>query len=314
LPTIVQLQYLLAVQAEGHFARAAGRCGVSQPTLSAQVKKAEETLGAVLFDRRAKPVQPTEAGRAVLRQAAEVVAAHDALLRLAAGRLQEVSGAFSLAVIPTLAPYVVPWFLERFAEAFPRVALSLHERPTDTIIEGLERRTLDAGVLATPLGEGALEERVLFYDPFYIYAHPDEALLAQHEVDPRGLDETRLWLLDDAHCVRNQVVSLCGGRAPMGLGSIRFAAGSFETLRGLIDSLGGYTLVPETYARTLPRALQRARIRPLAEPTPTREVSLVLPRRSAKIRVARALERVLGESVPRPLRMAPDRQEVLAVR
>lgn len=313
MPTLAQLEYLLAVQTEGHFARAARLCGVSQPTLSAQVRKAEETLGAVLFDRGAHPIQPTDAGRAVLRQAAEVIAAHRALVELAAGSFQEVAGPFALGIIPTLAPYVVPWFIERFAAEYPQVALTIHERPTDGILDALERRTLDAGLLATPLGEAGLVERVLFHDPFYVYAHPDEPLLQGVEVAATDLDRGRLWLLDDGHCVRNQVVSLCGSGVG-GPGPVRFAAGSFETLRSVIDTLGGYTLVPETYARTLPRTVQRLRVCALAEPTPTREVSLVLPRRSTRISVADALERVLRGSIPRALRHEPDTLEVLPVR
>lgn len=314
MPTLAQLEYILAVRAEGNFGRAAERCGVSQPTLSAQVKKAEEALGAVLFDRRSQPIQPTEAGRALLPRIEEVQRSYQELLGVARGRSSELRGRISLGILPTLAPYVLPWFLEGFARSCPEVQIGLFEQPTETILEGIRRQQLDAGLLATPLDEAGIEERVLFYDPFYVYLHPGDALLERGELSGPELDRAHLWLLDDDHCVRNQVVKYCDAVGDTPLGSVRFAAGSLETLRGLIDAIGGYTLIPETYARTLPRGVQQRQVRPLGDPIPTREVSLILPHRSPRAAILDALEAAIRTSIPRPLRRTAPSPAVLPVR
>lgn len=172
---------------------------------------------------------------------------------------------------------------------------------------------MDAGLLATPLGEAGLETHVLFYDPFYVYAHPGSALLEQDEVKVEDIDRRELWLLEDGHCFRSQVVYLCGLDAREVLGNIRFEAGSFETLRGLIDDAGGCTLVPESYARTLPRDIRLSRVRPLREPIPTREVSLVAHRNHYKTDVLEALARLLRERAPRSLPRELGQGEVMPI-
>lgn len=311
MPTITQLEYVLAVHRHGHFGRAAEACGVSQPTLSAQIQKAEEELGITIFARDRKPVGPTDKGRALIEQAQVVVSAHERLLRLAKGAFEQVAGELALGVIPTLAPYVVPWFLEAFVERYPLVDLSIVERPTDALLEDLHRGRLDVGLLATPVHEPSVKERVLFYDPFYVYAAPHDPILEQDEVEPSDLDGERLWLLEDGHCVRNQTVALCGVDECRPLSTVRFEAGSFETLRHLIDRSSGYTLLPETYARLLPRDRRRSQIRPFTAPTPTRAVGLAFPKSSWKSDLIDALEQTLRASVPRSLREVPDTQDVL---
>ena len=298
MPSITQLQYIVALHRTGHFGKAAVECHVSQPTLSSLIAKAEEELGVVLFDRRKKPVEPTEPGLALIALAQEVVTAHERLMAAAAGAV-DASGQLVLGVIPTLAPYVLPWFLGPFTERYPRVSLTVVERTTEDIVDQIRTLRMDAGILATPLGESVLEARVLFYDPFYVYAEATSELLEAGEVAVDDLDAAGLWLLEDGHCFRNQVVHLCGREARRNLATVRFEAGSFETLRALIDQAGGFTLVPESYARTLPPAVRLARIRPLREPVPVREVSLVSHRSSWKTTQIDACADILRAHVPR---------------
>ncbi|MCC6624963.1 MAG: hydrogen peroxide-inducible genes activator [Deltaproteobacteria bacterium] len=312
MPSITQLQYIVALHRTGHFGRAAAECHVSQPTLSSLVAKAEEELGVVLFDRRTKPIVPTEPGLALIVLAQEVVTAHARLIAAAAGAA-EASGQLVLGVIPTLAPYVLPWFLGPLVERYPRVSLTLEERTTADIIDEIRTLWMDAGILATPLGEPALESRVLFYDPFYVYAEAGSALLEADEVAVADLDPAGLWLLEDGHCFRNQVIHLCGGDTRRALGSVRFEAGSFETLRALIDAAGGFTLVPESYARTLTPGVRLARVRPLREPTPVREVSLVSHRSSWKAALLEAIAGILRARVPRCFPRERGASEVLPI-
>ncbi|MBK8010432.1 MAG: hydrogen peroxide-inducible genes activator [Deltaproteobacteria bacterium] len=314
MPSLTQLEYILAVHRTGHFGRAAEACGVAQPTLSAQIQKAESELGLVFFDRSKKPIEVTPSAAPLIARAEEVVSAHERFLWAAQGRAHEVAGAFALGVIPTLAPYVIPWFLASFSREFPRVELELHERPTDEIVQDLGHQRLDGAVLATPLGERGIEERPLFYDPFYLYAHAAEPLLALDEVDPAELDGRKIWLLEDGHCVRAQVINFCGtGGIHSTLPNVDFAAGSFETLRHLIDATGGYTLFPETYVRTLSRSVSRSQVRPFTSTTPTREVSLVHLRASWKTDILEALAASIKACLPRSLRMVGRDGEILSI-
>lgn len=312
MPSITQLQYIVALHRTGHFGKAAAECHVSQPTLSSLIAKAEEELGVVLFDRRKKPVVPTEPGLGLIALAQEVVTAHERLIGAAAGAV-DASGQLVLGVIPTLAPYVLPWFLGPFVERFPRISLTVVERTTEDIVDAIRALRMDVGILATPLGESALESRVLFYDPFYVYAAATSELLGADEVAVDDLDPTGLWLLEDGHCFRNQVIHLCGRHARRTLGTVRFEAGSFETLRALIDQAGGFTLVPESYARTLPPAVRLARIRPLREPAPVREVSLVSHRSSWKTAQIDACADLLRAHVPRCFPRERGASEVLPI-
>jgi len=314
MPTITQLTYVLAVHESGHFGRAADKLGISQPTLSSQIQKVEQELGVVLFDRQAKPIVLTERGEHLLEPMREVVVASERLTAAASGEIAEPAGSFTLGVIPTLAPYVLPWFLQELTETYPAVELTVLERPTDTILAEIGANRMDGAILATPLGEGSIEERLLFYDPFYLYAHVADPLLEKEGVDVSDIDSEKLWLLEDGHCFRAQVINLCGLHERSLLGNVRFAGGSFETLRHLIDATGGYTLVPETFARTLPRSVRRRAIRPFAKRIPTREVSLVTHRLSWKTEIRNALVEVITGRMPRSLRGELADEEVLPIR
>lgn len=314
MPTITQLEYVMAVYKHGHFGRAAADLGVSQPTLSSQVQKAEAELGVTLFDRQSKPIALTDHGKALIELVRDVVSAHEALTTAAGGRVSELSGAFSLGIIPTLAPYVLPWFLGDFAKEYPSVDLSVFERPTDDILDELAANRMDAAIVATPLGESALEERVLFYDPFYLYGHRDEPLLRKDAVDIADIDSSRLWLLEDGHCFRAQVINLCGLDERSLFDSVHFAGGSFETLRHLIDGAGGYTLIPETFARTLSRSARQQLVRPFEDRVPTREVSIVHHRQSWKARMVDAVAELVTRNMPRCFRDEPADGEILPIR
>ena len=304
MPSLTQLRYIVALHRTGHFGKAAAECHVSQPTLSGQIARAEEELGVTLFDRRTKPVEPTPPGRALVELAQDVLMAHERLLSSAKGSLN-LAGPFSLGVIPTLAPYVLPWFLGPFSERYPEVELTVLERPTESILQELHASRMDAGLLATPLGETSLATRVVFYDPFYVYAHPGSPLLRHDEVSTGDLESEGLWLLEDGHCFRNQVVHLCGVQRRKLLSKVHFEAGSFETLRALIERYGGFTLVPESYARLLPRELRLTRIRPFEAPVPTREVGLAAHRSHWQTGMLDAIAEVMREHAPRSLPREP---------
>ncbi len=300
MSSISQLEYVVAVHRTGHFGRAAAACHVSQATLSAQIAKLEDELGVILFDRRAKPIVPTEPGGRIVRLAQEVVAAH-ARLVAAAGGMHPLTGRVTLGIIPTLASTVVPWFLPAFAASYPDVELVVVERTTAEIIREIQDMRIDAGLLVTPLSEPGLEKRVVFYDAFYAYAHTASTLLAAEEIEVAAIAGDDLWLLEDGHCFRNQVVHLCGAHRRRILGGVRFEAGNFETLRGLIDRVGGCTLLPESFASTLPTDVRRRQVRAFRGIVPTREVSVIGYRQHWKAELLDALAASLRTHAPRYL-------------
>ena len=173
---------------------------------------------------------------------------------------------------------------------------------------------MDAAILATPLDEPSIHEELLFYDPFYLYAHADEPLLEQDAITVDDIDSRKLWLLEDGHCFRAQVINLCGLHQRQQLGSVRFAGGSFETLRYLIDASEGYTLVPETFARTLSRKVRKRSIRPFDERIPTREVSIVSHRLSWKSEIRNAIAEVVIERMPHCFQRELAEEEVMPIR
>ena len=276
--TLVQLRYVLAVAEHLHFAEAAAASHVSQPTLSMQLRKLEDELGVTLFDRSKQPVQPTEIGRRIIAQARTVLRESDLLEEMARELAGEPRGEFRLAVIPTLAPGLLPLFLDHFAEQHPRVNLIVEETPTAVMLRRLLDDELDAGLLATPVNTPGIHEEFLFNEPFVAYVSPRHPLFSESEIDVRQIPREDLRLLSEGHCLREQALSLCGaGGAAAGdeKNRVRLESGTLETLRKLIKRGDGLTLLPWLDARDLE---DRSLLRPLRLPRPVREISIATSR------------------------------------
>lgn len=291
--TIQQLQYITAIDTHRHFARAAEACFVTQPTLSSMVKKLEEELGVVLFDRSKSPVVPTAEGAVLVEQARSVLKEVELLRNMADATRGEHAGELRIGMIPTLAPYLLPLFLGDLLRKHPGLKVSVAELTTDTITDRLMHGQLDVGVLATPLGVAGLKEDPLFTERFLLYVSPEEGIGKKHYVLPSEIQADRLWLLEEGHCLRSQVLDLCElreqGRGP---GRFAYVSGSIEALMRMVDTQGGLTVVPEL-ATVGMGAGQRARLREFKAPVPVREIGLVTYRHSLKDR----LQQVLREQV-----------------
>jgi LysR family hydrogen peroxide-inducible transcriptional activator len=291
--TLTQLEYLVAVDTHRHFGRAADACFVTQPTLSMQLKKLEETLGVVLFDRGKQPVEPSEAALRILPIAREMLELRRTMMALVRESDADASGVLRMGIIPTLAPYLLPLFLPRFSREYPKVLLEIQERTTEQILEGLRTGTLDAGLMATPLEVRSLDEWPLFYEPFVAYLPGDHKLRRKKTLSMPDLNPNELWLLDEGHCFRNQVLNLCGKHGETSAqGNISLKAGSIETLRALVEQDAGSTLLPELATLQFsPR--QRNALRYFRSPEPVREISLVARKGGLDAR----LNRILGETI-----------------
>lgn len=301
--SLVQLEYALAVHRYRNFKKAAEHCHVTQPTLSMQLQKLEDSLGVILFDRSKTPTVPTLEGEKILDQAQVVLREYNRLVDLAKGADQDVEGEFTLAVIPTMAPYIVPLFVGRFLKNYPKVNLVIKEMQTEQIIDALSRDEVDAGLMATPLKDEQLIERVIFYEPFWLYVSMEHELSHKQKVKESELDGEDLWLLSEGHCFRNQVLSVCSLRNAPGAkrNTVSFESGNLETLKQMVQKSGGYTLLPQLAADQL-QGNSKKMLRPFQQPVPTREVSLVYSRSFLKEKIVTALEESIINSLPLELK------------
>jgi LysR family hydrogen peroxide-inducible transcriptional activator len=295
--TLTQLAYAVAVDTHRHFERAAAACGVTQPTLSMQLRKLEGALGTALFDRRRVPVVPTTAGAALLAQARVVLreaARLDDLRVLASGT---IAGELRLGVIPTLAPYLLPRLLDTLATRHPQLQLIVEERVTAELIAELRADALDAALIATRTDDAVLVSRTLFREPFVGYAGARHRLAGSARLTADDLSLGDLWILSEGHCLRTQVVTLCGQRTPARDGRrelggdagplARIESGNLDSLARLVERGTGMTLLPALAAAALPTAAQRRLAIPFADPAPTRGIRMVRRRRGPRQHLVR---------------------------
>ncbi|HEX5648487.1 MAG TPA: LysR substrate-binding domain-containing protein [Steroidobacteraceae bacterium] len=267
------LRYLVALADERHFRKAAERCFVSQPTLSAQVRKLEEYLGVPLVERQPKRVALTPTGEKIVRRARLLLQEADAIVELARNDRDPLAGPLKLALIPTVGPYLLPHVAGRLRKELPRLKLMLYEYQTEPLLEKLRAGELDLGVVALPTALDGLESAELYEEPFTL-AVPASHPLADHERiridDLRG--ET-LLLLEDGHCLRDQALEVCSRIRVNEAQDYR--ATSLETLRQMVAAGHGITLLPELAAETPVGTARGLRIKPFSRPAPSRTIGAV---------------------------------------
>jgi len=299
--TITQLEYVLSVDRYRHFGKAAKACAVTQPTLSMQLQKAEEELGVILFDRSRNPILPTDEGIKIIEQARHVIREYKKIFSIIDATQDEIRGDFRLGVIPTLAPYLIPLFVGDFVKEYPEVKLTIEEFKTEEIVDLLDRDELDAALLVTPIVGETLIERVLFHEPFSVFAASDHSLLKKAKVKGGDLDPVDVWLLNEGHCFRQQVLNICKISQDRGLhDNLKFESGNLETLKNMVLNSNGYTLLPKLAVLNLSNE-DRKHIRDFHNPIPTREVSLVHNRIFLKEKIITAIEASIIKNLPAEL-------------
>jgi len=279
-PSIRQLEYAVALAEAGHFGRAARACAISQPALSAQIRALEEALGLPLFDRSRRGATPTPAGREVLERARDVLARLDALVEAAGEAREPLTGPLHLGVIPTVAPYLLPRWLPRVRESWPRLRLYLHEDQTARLLEKLAEGRLDVLLLALPVDRPDVETFPIFREPFVLATPPGHPLArGQGGVRQEELDREAVLLLEDGHCLRDQALEICQQAGARESDTVR--AASLNTLVQMVAGGLGVTLLPATAVETEARGRGVA-VRPFRAPAPSREIGLAWRRRSAR--------------------------------
>lgn len=314
--TLTQLEYVLAVAEHLNFSRAAEACHVAQPSLSAQIKKLEDELELTIFDRGSHGVRVTEEGAAVIEQARAVLREAQKISDVKSAVTGEPRGLLRLGVIPTVAPSLLPHFLGPLLSKYPGFELQLTEDHTASLIHGLHHGTLDAAILSTPENAPAdLLERVLYYEAFVIFAGPRHPFLGKDRIKAAELRDHTPVLLDETHCLRDQVEDLCF-RARQGPSAARLQLkrGGPSTLVTVVDQHEAYTLLPVLSVELLTRE-QRRRLRDIVQPVPSRKISLVSHKSFAKRPLIEVLLRCLDEHLPETVQRRRDpRGEVMSPR
>jgi LysR family hydrogen peroxide-inducible transcriptional activator len=296
--TFIQLEYIVAIDSHRHFASAAEHCFVTQPTLSMQVQKLEDELGIKIFDRSKQPVIPTEAGAAIIEQARKILSEKSVIGEIVQIKKGELSGELRIGIIPTLAPYLLPLFVQSFTKKFPQVKLVVNEIMTENIIQRLREGSIDAGLLVTPLQEKGIREHVLFYEELVAYVSKKNGVYKKNYLLAQDIDPNKLWLLEEGHCFRSQIVNLCELRKASKEGShFEYEAGSIETLRRMVEINDGITILPELATTHLTKS-QMQLIRRFKSPPPMREVSLIVHRDFVKLRLMQVLKQEIINTIP----------------
>lgn len=296
--TITQLEYIIAVDTYRHFSTAADQCFVTQPTLSMQIQKLEDDLGSKIFDRSKHPVIPTEIGEEIIQQARIIIHEVKMIHQLIMDRQGVLQGELRIGIIPTLAPYLLPLFLQPFLDKYPDIRLRVKELTTGQIIEKLKAGKIDAGLLVTPLQDSSIKEYPLFYEELVAYVSAKNAAYKKTYViaDDIGLEE--LWLLEEGHCFRSQIVNLCElKKQGKDKSAFEYEAGSVETLRKMVEISNGVTILPELATLDF-TSKQLDMVRHFKAPVPVREVSLVTHRDYVKKKLVDVLKGQIMAIIP----------------
>ncbi len=299
--TITQLEYIVAVNTYKNFSVAANHCFVTQPTLSMQIQKLEDELGVLLFDRSKNPISTTDVGEKLIRQAKVILQERDRLQNIIENEKGEFTGILRVGIIPTIAPFLLPLFLKSFVTDYPKVELILDELTTEEIITGLNKSTLDFGILALPIHDAGIIEESLYYEPFVGFIPENHKLFSKTKLDIDDLNSNDLLLLKEGHCLREHTLKICKSsekewRADHN--KILFEFGSLDTLINLVQQNFGMTLLPYLAIRYMKDEAKLKLVREFNAPVPKREIGIVYSKTFVKTHLVKALKEKIISSIP----------------
>jgi len=299
--TLVQLEYIVAVDTYRSFVGAAEKCFITQPTLSMQVQKLEEMLNVKIFDRSKQPVIPTEIGSQIIEQARLVLQESQKIKEIISSQQQDIVGELKVGIIPTVAPYLLPQVIASMMEKYPDLKLLIWEYTTEDIIHHLKTGVLDCGILATPLADNAIMEIPMYYENFVTYISKNSKLFKKKNIDANDLEDENIWLLNEGHCMRSQVLNICRSTKDNRIQGLTYNTGSVETLIRMVDMNNGATLLPELALVDL-SPKQLSKVRSFKSPEPVREISLVTHKNYIKKRMLNALKEEILAVIPKTMK------------
>jgi len=308
-----QLEYVVAVDKHRHFSNAAENCFVTQATLSMMIKKLEEELGIVIFDRSKQPVVPTEAGKMLIEQARSVLRETELIKQISSNLKTGLQGDLKIGIIPTLAPYLLPLFLSQFLKKYPSIKLKIQEQTTEQLLQMLSSDKIDVAIMATPLADKNFKETPLFYEEFKVFVSANDKNLKKKYILPEDIDINKLWLLEEGHCLRSQALNLCELQKQQAKAhNLDYETGSIESLLKITEINEGITIVPELATLNFDSAMKE-KLRYFKPPVPVREISLVTYRHFIKKKLLELLQNQIIENVKPHLHNQRKEAQVIAI-
>ena len=311
--TITQLEYIIAVNNYKSFSIAANHCFVTQPTLSMQIQKLEEELGVLIFDRSRNPISATDVGEQLIRQAKIIIEERDRFQNIIENVKGEFTGILRVGIIPTIAPFLLPLFLQSFMDKYPKVELIFDELTTNEIVAGIHKSTLDFGILALPIHDSGIVEESLYFEPFVAFIPEKHQLFVKDKISIDDIYVNDLLLLKEGHCLREQTLKVCRTSEKEWRddhNKILFEFGSLDTLINLVQQNFGITLLPYLAKRYMNDDSQLKLIREFNSPIPKREIGLVHGKSFIKKQLVSALKNEILNAVPKEL---TDKKEGLII-
>lgn len=297
--TLQQLEYILAVNQFRHFAKAAEYCRVTQPTLSAMIQKLEEELDTRIFDRSQQPVCPTPVGIHIIEQAQNILVQANRIKNIIEEEKHSLTGTFKLGILPTVAPYLLPRFFPQLMKKYPDLDIRVVEMKTNDTKKALQTGEIDAGIVASLAGMEELQQTPLFYEQFFAYVSREDALFNNEVIRTSDLNGEQLWLLDEGHCFRDQLVRFCQMKSARA-SQLAYHLGSMETFMRMVESGKGVTFIPELAVLQLGDA-QKELVRSFAIPCPTRQVVLLTNKNFIRHTLLEVLVKEIKLSVPKEM-------------
>lgn len=298
--SLIQLEYIVALDTYKSFSLAAEKCFVTQPTLSMQVKKMETDLGITIFDRTKQPIVATDIGKAIIEQARLIISESKKIEELIQWSKNSLTGELKIGIIPSLAPYLLPLFLGNFAKKYSGIKISVQELLTSEILDQLKTEKIDVGILVTPIDQSGFNESPVFYEKILLYCNKNHEYAQLNEVKSSLLAHENIWLLSQGHCFRNQAVNLCKQKDQKNTLPFSYESASIETLLKFVDKEGGFTLVPELAVNEMTES-KRKLAKNIKDVNPVREISLITNRVFVKQRILEVLKNEITQSVPKEM-------------
>jgi redox-sensitive transcriptional activator oxyR len=306
---IQQLEYIVAVEEYQHFGKAAEHCRVTQPTLSMMIQKLEEELDIKLFDRSVQPVRPTGTGTKIIEQARKVLHQVSLIKDIGHEEKHNLSGTFRIAVLPTVAPYLLPRFFPQLLKKYPVIDIRMLEMKTSDSINSLLTNRTDAIIIATHIENKDLVVYPLYYEEFYGYISNNEAIFKNELIRTSDIDGEHLWLLDEGHCFRDQLVRFCQ-MDNVRMHQIAYKLGSLETFMRMVESGNGMTFIPELATYQLDDR-QKQLVRPFAIPRPTRQIFLITRSDFVRHELLNLFIKSLKETIPEEMLTLKNTQKLV---
>lgn len=305
--TINQIKYVLALYKTGSFSVAAETCFVTQSTLSTMIKKLEQSLDIELFDRKKKPIQLTQEGEKLIAQFKVVYNETENLLEQIQETKEEYSGTLQIGIIPTIAPFLLPLFLDKMVKKFPNIEFNIMEITTDEIIQRLKFREIDLGILSLPIADKEIHSISLFKEEFIVY-DTSTTTKQNKKYTISDIDVNRLWLLEESHCLTNQIEKICHLRnKSRGKSNLVFKSGSILTLLKLIHQSNGITLLPKL-ATHQTNLIKKKYVYDLEAPIPVRDIGIATHINFNKKRILEILNKEIVKAVEPKLGKSEDYQ------